>query len=63
MKVINKLKVAGRMLLTVDGDVLSLNATKVRIDGKEYDFDIAYDMENAIAIKADNIVDDEVMFI
>ena len=63
MKVVNKLKVAGRMLLTVDGDVLSINATKVRIDGKEYDFDIAYDNPNTIGVKINEILKDVVEFI
>ena len=45
MKIVNKLNVAGRILLMLDGDVLEVNASKVIVDGLEYEFDIAYDVE------------------
>ena len=41
MKVINKLSVAGMTLLTLDGDVLSVNTDKVLVDGKEYEYTFA----------------------
>lgn len=63
MKVISKLKVAGRILLTLDGDILSMDASKVIVDGKEYDFDIAYDMENTIGVKTDDVIGDVVRFV
>lgn len=63
MKVISKLKVAGRILLTLDGDILSMDASKVIVDGKEYDFDIAYDMENTIGVKTDDVMGDVVRFV
>lgn len=58
MKVLSKLNIAGKTILTLDGDVLKTNASKVLINGKEYDFDIAYDMKNTIGIRA-NITDVE----
>lgn len=63
MKVISKLKVAGQILLTLDGDILSMDASKVIVDGKEYDFDIAYDMENTIGVKTDDVIGDVVRFV
>lgn len=63
MKVLSKLRVAGRTLLTLDDDILNTSASKVLIDGKEYDFDIAYDMKNTIAIKCDNVASDVVEFV
>lgn len=63
MKILNKLNVAGRTLLTLEGDVLEVNASKVLIEGKEYSFDIAYDMKNTIGIKCDNIASDVLEFV
>ena len=51
MKVVNKLVVNGMTLLTLDENILDINADKVIIGGKEYDYDIAYDMTNTIGIK------------
>ena len=63
MKVINKLSVAGMTLLTLDGDVLSVNADKVLVDGKEYEYDIAFDMKNTIGIKSSDIEGNTIEFI
>lgn len=63
MKVLSKLCVAGSTLLTLDGNILKIDAAKVCVDGKEYDFDVAYDMDNTIGIKTENVVDNEVIFI
>ena len=63
MKVIKKLSIAGRTLLTLDGDVLSVNADKVFVDGKEYEYDIAFDMKNTIGIKSTNIEGNTVEFV
>lgn len=50
MKVLSKLNVATKTILTLDGDVLGLDASKVIINGEQYDFDIAYDLKNTIGI-------------
>lgn len=63
MKVLSKLNIAGRTLLTLDGDILSVDASKVVVDGKEYDFDIGYDMKNTIGIKVSDINSDEIEFV
>lgn len=63
MEVLSKLSIAGRTLLTLDGDILSVNATKVLVDGKKYDFDIAFDMKNTIGIKADKVEGNIVEFV
>lgn len=63
MKVLSKLNIAGRTLLTLDGDILSVDASKVVVDGKEHDFDIAYDMKNTIGIKVLDIESEEVDFV
>jgi hypothetical protein len=63
MKVVSKLNVAGRTLLTLNEDVLELNASKVIVDGKEYDYDIAYDLPNTIGVKVSDVVSDVVEFI
>lgn len=63
MKVVNKLNVAGRTLLTLDGDVLEVNASKVIVDGLEYEFDIAYDLANTIGIKVNDVIFDAVDFV
>ena len=55
--------VKGKTILTLDGDVSSINAHKIIIDGKEYDFDIAYDMENTIGVNVEKINEDFVTFI
>lgn len=63
MKVLSKLSIAGRTLLTLDGDILNTSSSKIRVDGKEYDFDIAYDMKNTIGIKTDSVISDIVEFV
>lgn len=63
MKIINKLNIPGRTLLTLDGDVLEKNAKKVVVDGREFEFDIAYDMKNTIGIKTDDVIGKTVEFI
>ena len=63
MKVLSKLRIAGRTLLTLDGDILNTSSSKIRVDGKEYDFDIAYDMKNTIGIKTDSVISDIVEFV
>lgn len=63
MEVLSKLSIAGRTLLTLDGDILSVNATKVLVDGEKYDFDIAFDMKNTIGIKADKVEGNIVEFV
>jgi len=63
MRILDKLKVDKYFLLTFDGDVLGENADKVVIDGVPYDYEIAYDIKNSIAVQVENIVSDEVDFI
>lgn len=63
MKILMKTYVKGKTILTLDGDVSSINAHKIIIDGKEYDFDIAYDMENTIGVNVEKINEDFVTFI
>lgn len=63
MKILSKLSVQGRMLLTLDGDILGVDASRVLVDGKEFDFDIAFDMKNTIGIKTDSVVEDVVEFV
>ena len=62
MKIISKLSLAEKTILTLDGDILSMNPSKVIVDGKEYEFNVAYDMKNTIAIDVSNVYGDEVMF-
>lgn len=62
MKILNKLSVAGKTMLTLDGDILDINPSKVIVDGKEFDFDIAYDMKNTIGIDAVSVSGDTVSF-
>lgn len=63
MKVLSKLNVAGRTLLTLDDDILSIDASRVVVDGREYEFDIAFDMKNTIGIKADDVEGNTVEFV
>ena len=63
MKILDKLALNGRMILTLEGDVLGMNASKVIIDDKKYDYDIAYDMKNTIGVKVDCIIKDEIDFV
>lgn len=63
MKILNKMSVAGKTLLTLECDVLDMNPSKVIVDGKEFDFDIAYDMNNTIGIDAVSVSGDTVAFI
>lgn len=62
MRVLSKLNVSGRTLLTLDGDILS-DASRVVVDGNEYEFDIAFDMKNTIGIKADDVEGNTVEFV
>lgn len=62
MKIVSKLSIAGRTLLTLDGDILDIDANKVIIGGKEYDFEIAFDMKNTIGVNVDTINEDVVDF-
>lgn len=43
------------MLLTLDGDFLKKNADYVLIDGKRYQYDIAYDMPSTIGVEIEEI--------
>lgn len=63
MKVISKLNVAGKTLLTLDGDILNIDASKVIIDGEKYDFDIAYDMKNTIGVNIETVNEEVVEFL
>ena len=63
MKVLSILHVPNKTILTLDGDILKQNASKVIVNGKEYDFDIAYDMDNTIGISKDNLNCEEVFFV
>lgn len=62
MRILNKLNFQGRTLLTLEGDVLEINAKKVIVDGKEFDFDIAYDMKDTIGIKTEDVISKTVVF-
>ena len=62
MKIISKLSLAEKTILTLDGDIFSMNPSKVIVDGKEYEFNVAYDMKNTIAIDVSNVYGDEVTF-
>lgn len=44
-----------KTLLTLDGDILNIDASKVIIDGEKYDFDIAYDMKNTIGVNIETV--------
>ena len=63
MKVKNILHIPNKTILTLEGDVLDRNAGKVVINGKEYDFDIAYDMKNTIGVAAEGLKCDTVDFV
>lgn len=62
MKVKSKLNIPNRTILTLDGDVANIMASKVVVGGKEYEFDIAYDMKNTIGIKAEIADCEEIEF-
>lgn len=62
MKIISKLFLAEKTILTLDGDILSMNPSKVIVDGKEYEFTVAYDMKNTIVIDVSSVYGDEVTF-
>ena len=47
-----------KTLLTLDGDILNIDASKVIIDGEKYDFDIAYDMKNTIGVNIETVNED-----
>lgn len=51
------------MLLTLDGDFLKKNADHVMIDGKRYQYDVAYDMPSTIGVEIEEIQSDEVEFV
>ena len=63
MKIMSKLIVGNKTILSLDGDVLNNNSKTVIINGKAYYFDIAYDMKNTIGIN--EIIDEcnEVQFV
>lgn len=63
MKIISKLSLAEKTILTLDGDILSMNPSKVIVDGKEYEFNVAYDMKNTIGIDVNRVYGDEVTFV
>lgn len=63
MKIISKLSLAEKTILTLDGDILSMNPSKVIVDGKEYEFTVAYDMKNTIGIDVNRVYGDEVTFV
>ncbi len=63
MKVISKLKIDNKMLLTLDGDILEKNADFVLIDGKKHRYDIAYDMPSTIGVEIEEIKSEEVEFV
>lgn len=63
MKVLSILHIPNKTILTLDGDILNLNASKVVINEKEYDFDIAYDMKNTIGISVGDLKCEVVNFI
>lgn len=63
MKVLSVLHIPNKTILTLDGEVLGLNANKVVINGKEYDFDVAYDLKNTIGVAADGLKCESVDFI
>lgn len=63
MKVKSKLKLNSKMLLTLDGDILEKNADFVLIDGKKYQYDIAYDMPSTIGVEVEEVKSDDVEFV
>lgn len=63
MRVKSKLKIGNKMLLTLAGNFLKKNADYVLIDGKRYQYDIAYDMPSTIGIEIEEIQSDEVEFL
>ncbi|MBD5521216.1 MAG: hypothetical protein HDR03_08365 [Lachnospiraceae bacterium] len=63
MKIISKLKIDNKMILTLDGDFLENNADFVLIDGKKYRYDIAYDMPSTIGVEIEEIKSEEVEFV
>lgn len=63
MKIISKLFMAEKTILTMDGDMLSMNPSKVIVYGKEYEFTVAYDMKNTIGIDVNGVYGDEVTFV
>lgn len=52
MKVVSRLNISNKTIITLDGDVLNVNEEKAIINGKNYPYTIAYDMENTIGIDA-----------
>lgn len=63
MKIISKLKIDNKMILTLDEDFLEKNAEFVLIDGKKYRYDIAYDMPSTIGVEIEEIKSEEVEFV
>ena len=63
MKVLSILHVPNKTILTLDGDILKQNANKAIVNGKEYDFDIAYDMDNTIGLSEADLNCEEVFFV
>ena len=63
MKIKSKLKIGNMILLTLDGDILEMNADYALIDGKKYKYDVAYDMPSTIGVEAEEIQSNEVEFV
>jgi hypothetical protein len=63
MKIIDKLRIGKKYILTLDGDVLSENANKVLIDGVTYDFDVADNLKNTIGVDLNEVLSDHVEFL
>lgn len=64
MKIIDKLRVANRILLTIEPGIPDIISEYVLIDGKEYPFDIAYDIKDTIGIRTeDEIQSEDIAFI
>lgn len=63
MKVLSTLHIAGKTIFALDGNVLNVDASKVRINGKAYDFEVAYDMANNIGVAAEGLKCEYVDFV
>ncbi len=63
LQIKDKLNIAGRTLLTLDGKIPDNAISKVRVGQKEYEFDVAYDMKNTIGIRAEDVMGDSVEFL
>ena len=63
MKVLSTLHIAGKTILALDGKVLNVDASKVIVNGKAYDFEIAYDMADNIGVAAEGLECEYVDFV